>query len=150
MKIIGFAAIAAVALGGAPAVAQQWSGQQTEVWSAVTDSWKRNVDNGSWHTDMLANAHGWGGNGVVPNSSADIQRASSIFGAEGKVLNYRLSPVRISVHGDAAVAHYFIEITENDHKGERDNSTERCSDTLVKDGGRWKFLGWGCADLSND
>ncbi|MBW0145226.1 nuclear transport factor 2 family protein [Sphingomicrobium clamense] len=149
MRTIFYAA-AAVALGCSPAKAQQWDAQQTEVWTAVSDSWKRNIDNGAWHVDMVANAYGWSGNAVVPNSSSDIQRSSSIFGAEGEVLHYRLSPLQISVHGETAVAHYFAEVTETDHQGERENSTERCSDTLVKHEGRWKFLGWGCADLRSD
>lgn len=150
MKIIYLAAPAAIALGCSPAAAQQWDAQQTEVWTAVSDSWNRNIDNGAWHVDMVANAYGWGGNSIVPNSLGDIQRNSSIFGAEGKVLNHRLSPVRISIHGDTAVAHYFAEVTENDHEGKRESTTERCSDTLVKHEGTWKFLGWGCADLNSD
>lgn len=150
MKSLGMIIVAASATLAAPATAQHWSDKQTEVWQAVAGSWERNVDNGAWHTDMLANSYGWGGNGVVPNSRQDIQRASGIFGAEGKVLNYRLSPMNISVHGDTALVHYFAEIVETDHKGDRENNTERCSDTLVKDDGRWKFLGWGCASIGND
>lgn len=150
MKSFGLMIMAMATTLATPAAAQQWSDKQTEAWQAVAGSWERNVDNGAWHNDMVENSYGWGGNVVVPSSRADIQRASGIFGAEGKVLNYRLSPMKITVHGDTALVHYFAEIVETDHKGDRENNTERCSDTLVKESGQWKFLGWGCASLSDD
>lgn len=136
-------------LAAAPAQAQQWDGQQTEVWNAVVGAWDAYAEGSEWAKAMDPAAYGWNTEDPVPHSREQIAARAQVFGSEGKILYKQLDPVRIAVSGDTAVAYYFANIVETDHKGERQNTTERCADTLVKRGGGWRFLGWLCHEAGS-
>ena len=140
---------AGIAVASAPAAAQSWSNEQTEVWEFVSDAWANHAENDTWHAVLVDDGFGWGNQWPVPTSKAEMQRRSAVFGGEGKILYYRLDPVRITVNGDTAIAYYYAGITEENHKKERENNREMCADTLVKRGGAWRFLGWNCFSESD-
>ncbi|WP_265587720.1 nuclear transport factor 2 family protein [Sphingomicrobium arenosum] len=147
--LFGAAAMAAT-LYAYPATAQSWSPAQTEVWQAVSNHWANHVEGSDWHEVMTADSYGWGGSALLPRSRDQFAASARVFGAEGKILHYELNPLAITARDDVAVVHYMAMITEEDHKGEREFNVERCSDVMVRESGGWKFLGWGCADMSDD
>lgn len=142
--------LAAAALTTSPLAAQEWSDEQAEVWGWVVNAWDEHADAGTWHEVLDDDGYGMNGNYPVPTSKAEIGRSASKFGSEGKVLHHRLDPLAITVSGDTAIAYYYAGITEENYKGERENNTEKCADTLVKRGNEWRFLGWHCLTLDND
>ena len=144
--IIALASLAALA---APLQAQQWAGNQTEVWTYVSSSWEKHVDKGTWAEELDPAGFGWNTDYPVPTSRSEMAARNGVFGAEGKVLYYRLDPIKIAVNGDTAIAYYYANIVETNHAGKRESSTERCADTLVKRSGKWRFLGWLCETKSS-
>lgn len=142
-------AIAATALAASPLTAQSWSDEQSEVWAWVVNSWDEHADQGTWANDLDEDGYGMNGNYPVPTSRSQMAAAAAKFGAEGKVLHHRLDPLAISVSGDTAVVYYYAGITEENHEGKRENSTDKCADVLVKRSGDWRFLGWHCVTLDN-
>jgi len=150
MRTVKFA-ITAFALGAiaAPLSAQQWTDNQTEVWTYVSESWSEHVDPGTWSEELDPNGYGWNTDYPVPTSRDQMAARTRVFGAEGKVLHYQLDPIKIAVSGDTAIAFYYANVVETNYEGKRENSTERCADTLVKRGGQWRFLGWFCETKSS-
>lgn len=145
-KLVTLAAMAALIVS-APATAQEWTAEQEEVWTWVVNAWDKHADPGTWSNVLADNGYGMNGNYPVPTSKAEMARGAAKFGAEGKVLHTRLDPLAITVSGNTAIVYYYAGITEENFKGERENSTEKCADVLQKSGGQWRFLGWHCVTL---
>jgi opacity protein-like surface antigen len=141
-KLIAAAVLATIA--SQPAMAQEWSGAQSEVWSAVSNAWKTHAPDGSWANALDPAGFGWDTEYPVPNSRDQMTARAAIFGKETKLLYHRVDPIRIAVNGDTAIAYYFANVVETNHEGKRETRTERCADTLIKRGGSWRFLGWLC------
>lgn len=143
--------IAAITLGAiaAPLSAQVWNNDQSEVWTYVSQSWAKHADPGTWAEELDPNGYGWNTDYPVPTSRDQMAARNRVFGAEGKVLYYQLDPIKIAVSGDTAIAYYYANVIETNYEGKRENSTERCADTLVKRSGQWRFLGWLCETKSS-
>lgn len=143
--------IASIALlmGSAPLAAQEWDSSQSEVWGYVSSAWSEHADAGTWAEELDPNGYGWNTNYPVPTSRDQMAESNRVFGSEGKVLYYRLDPIKIAVSGDTAIAYYYANIVETNYKGERETNVERCADTLVKRSGQWRFLGWLCETKSS-
>lgn len=146
-KLLAAASLATAAIA-APAAAQEWSQAQTDAWNYVSSSWQEHVDAGTWAEELDPGGYGWNTNYPVPTSRSQMAARAGVFGAEGTVLYYQLDPVKIAVNGDTAIAYYYANIVETNYKGERETSTERCADTLIKRDGQWRFLGWLCETQS--
>ena len=127
-----------------PAAAQAWDKEQSEVWTAVASAWDTHIEANTWSEVLDPKGYGWNGPYPVPTSKAEMKSRSDVFGAEGKILHYQLNPVKISVQGDTAIAYYHANITETNYADKRENSIERCADTLIKRNSKWHFLGWLC------
>jgi ketosteroid isomerase-like protein len=50
------------------------------------------------------------------------------------------------VAGDTALVHYYYSAASKTAEGKNKTTHGRCSDTLVRDDGKWVFLGWSCSD----
>lgn len=137
---------ALVSLIAAPslAAAQAWNADQASAWAFVTTAWQRHADAGTWYEAMDPAFYGWTTGYPVPTNRATHRRRAEIFGAEGKILFHRLDPLAVTVSGNTAIAYYFAEIVEQDHKGTRKTSAQRCSNTLVRKRAEWHILGWMC------
>lgn len=150
MKKIGLIAASAALLISAPVSAQEWSDDQSEVWQWVTNTWDKHSDPGTWAEVLSDDGYGMNDSYPVPTSKSEMARRAARFGSEGKVLFTRLDPLAITVSGDTAVVYYYAGVVEENYKGERDNSTEKCADVLQKNAGQWQFLGWHCTTLEGD
>jgi len=149
MKTLTKIVMLAAATFAAPVSAQEWNAEQAEVWTYVAGQWDANIEGSTWHTALDPNGYGWNTDYPVPTSREQMASRTAVFGEEGEILHYRLDPIKISVNGDTAIAFYYANIVENNHKGERQTSVERCADTLVKRDDKWHFLGWLCETKSS-
>jgi len=133
----------ALCVFASPLVAQTWSSEQQAVLAVIEETWVENDP--TWvtrltHPEML----GWGNDIPVPRDQSTTRRWSD-HGIENSTgLMHSLAPVGIAIRGDVAVVHYYASVSAEDREGERETTTTRCTDTLTREGGRWRYLGWFC------
>ena len=98
------------------------------------------------HPDAL----GWSNQNPTPRDRATIRRWTQHGMETDRTLMYSLSPLGIVVRGNTAVAHYYASWSMEGQGGERTTTNSRCTDTLVRENGRWLYLGWFCFDEPTD
>ena len=131
------------------AFAQSWTDAQAAAWKVSADTWERDLKQDSgWIEDAThAAVTGWGSDYPAPRNRASLLRWADHGKTVSKMTMYDLSPLAITVTEHAAVVHYYYTTAS---KAALDGKVEtvhgRCTDTLVRDGGQWKFLGWSCSD----
>lgn len=136
----------------APAMAQEWSKAQTQVWQAVLDSYE-DIDAGDakWSEKwVLPNARVWGAGYPMPRSRDSVMRWDSYQFPSSKTHVAEYSPTAIVVHESTAVAHYYYSNATEDKDGERETTHGRCTDVLAKHKGSWRFIAWNCSDDPGD
>ncbi|MCH7876508.1 MAG: nuclear transport factor 2 family protein [Gemmatimonadetes bacterium] len=131
----------AVAVPSATA-AQEWSSEQREVWSFVERCTQAFADgdieagNACLHEDF---------SGFAPGD--DHLRGKRYILAFNAVLAdqtpeaFALRPLDIQVHGNFAFVHYLYTEAQRDEDGEVEMSTVAWTDLLIKDNGRWYWIG---------
>lgn len=128
--------------------AQTWSAEQTAVWTVVSSTWERDLKQDSgWIKDTThASVSAWGMNYPAPRNRDSLGR----WAEHGKTVStmqiFELAPHAISIAGNAAIAHYHYSTANKTAEGKSETIHGRCSDTLVREGERWVFLGWSCSD----
>ena len=136
---------AALALLTSPLVAQMWSAEQQAVMAVVEMTWIEN--DAGWvtsltHPEMLS----WSNSFPMPRNQATTQRWSDHGLESSTALMHSLAPVGIAIRGETAVVHYYSSVSAEDSDGKRETTTTRCTDTLTREGGAWRYLGWFCFD----
>jgi hypothetical protein len=133
-----------------PAVAQEWSPAQQEVWEFEAACWNdRTTDfvERCFHSDF----QGWGIGSTIPSSKADRRVTAARSRATEDQVYLFLKPVAITVHGDMATALYIATYTQkNKETGEEKTLTERWTDVLVREGGRWSWIADHGVDISTN
>lgn len=146
-SIIGIAVIAACSVTAVSA--QSWNAQQTAVWQVVEKTWEmdKNQDE-SWMTSMThPNVSGWGMQNPAPRNRQAMARWAKFNYANEKILMLELAPLSIAMSDNTAVVHYYSTVAMERAGGKRETENGYCSDTLVKQGDTWVFLGWNCGEL---
>lgn len=132
----------------APAMAQDWSPEQTEVWNVIVAQW--DSDKASDHTWTERSLHqsflGWSDENPMPSDRDSVKRWENYSSENLKVLEQELYPVGIVVEGTTAVAHYFYSVAAEDREGKRKTTHGRYTDVLVKTDGVWLFIAWRGGD----
>lgn len=136
-------------LAGTGATAQSWDATQSAVWAVIAKTWEMDQQkDGSWLTAMThANVSGWSMSNPAPRGRASLVRWDKYNVDNGKILMTELSPLSIAVSDGAAVAHYYFTTANENREGKRELEHGWCSDTLVRQGEAWVFLGWNCGEL---
>lgn len=149
LSVVPFCLMLLLAGAAAPAQAQTWSSEQTGVWEAVSGTWEKDLNkDGSWIQDDTHEAvSAWGMDYPAPRGRASIARWDKHQQEIGSMVHYELSPQAIVVAGDTALAHYHYSVAGKNYEGKHQTTHGRCSDTLVRSGRRWVFLGWSCSDM---
>lgn len=149
-SIIGAAILAACAVTSAGA--QSWSAEQTAVWQTVQKTWEMDQkQDSSWITSMThPNVAGWGTQNPAPRNRQSMARWAKFDSEESKLLMFELAPLSIATADDAAVAHYYYSTSSQGADGKRKTEKGYCTDTLVKQGDGWVFLGWNCGVIPSN
>ncbi|UCC85247.1 MAG: nuclear transport factor 2 family protein [Gemmatimonadota bacterium] len=136
-----------------PGLAQNWSGDQLEVWAVIQAQWQAAMEkDATWPERFLHESFlGWGNENPAPRDKASTDKWTRYGMENSTTLMQELSPIGIVVHDNTAVAHYFYSTASENRKGERETTHGRYTDVLVRDRGTWRFLAWhGGDDPDND
>ncbi len=137
-----FVTIAIVFLSPVSTLAQRWSANQTEVWSALETCVSHFVNDeleaalACFHPDFS----GWLYGEPVPRGKDYALKMDPYFVETRDVRAWELRPIDIWVKGDFAIAHYmgnFVEILPN---GTEDIYQVRWTDIMVKENGKWMWI----------
>lgn len=147
-KAASVIALATAVLLSMPAPAQTWSAEQQEAWAASVATWERDLNKDSgWITDAThASVSAWSMEYPAPRGRDSLQRWAQHSQSLNTMLRYDLAPLAIVVAGDTALVHYYYTTASRNAEEKNETTHGRCSDTLVRDRGKWVFLGWSCSD----
>ena len=143
----GLLALFLIAVTGA-AMAQSWTPEQQEIWKFEELQWKMNMDKDITWIDKMChpNISVWENDRPSPQNRASITRWNRYSNSSSTVLEQEIFPISLAITGNVAVAQYtYVQVREN-YKKERDYVTGRWTDVLIKEGGRWMFIGWAGGD----
>lgn len=147
-SVIAAIAWLATALVPAAAQAQTWNAEQTAAWEVSAATWERDLNKDSaWINDTThASVSAWGMDYPAPRGRGSLHRWAQHGQSTSTMLMYDLSPLAVAIAGDTALVHYYYSTASKSAEGKNETTHGRCSDTLVRDGGKWVFLGWSCSD----
>jgi hypothetical protein len=130
------------------AQAQTWNAEQTAAWEASTATWERDLNKDSaWINDAThASVSAWGMEYPTPRGRGSLYRWAQHGQTTSTMQMYDLAPLAIAIAGDTALVHYYYTTASKNAEGKSETTNGRCSDTLVRDNGKWVFLGWSCSD----
>ncbi len=130
------------------ASAQTWNAEQQEVWKLEEQQWQMAKDKDvSWIDKMVhPNISYWDVDQPGPQNKASLQRWNRYNNANATVLEQELFPISMTITGNIAVVQYRYSVARENYKKERETSTGRYTDVLVKEGGRWLFIAWSGGD----
>jgi hypothetical protein len=129
-----------------PAITQEWTKEQNEVWKVVEDEWAKwksgDVDG------VAAMVHekyqGWSIDSPLPMGKQKMIQWYRDMKDMMKVSYYSIEPARISVTKNAAVVDYYfsfsVDFTMNDKK-ETKEMEGKTAEFYVKEDGKWQLLG---------
>lgn len=145
MKNLFFLASILVAFLLTPLTAnsQNWSNDQKNAWQTVEKEWAAVMEKDPNIANLLTDDFaGWSVDDPMPLSKASLVGWFRFNGQYSTRLKYELFPVKVIVHGDMAVTHYYYQTVDEDKEGKRKASNGRWTDILVRDGSDWKFIAW--------
>ena len=130
------------------ASAQTWNAEQQEVWKLEEQQWQMSKDKDvSWIDKMVhPNISYWDVDQPGPQNKASLQRWNRYNNANATVLEQELFPISLTITGNIAVVQYRYSVARENYKKERETSTGKYTDVLVKEGGRWLFIAWSGGD----
>lgn len=143
------ALLALALLAIAPAVsAQTWTPEQQELWKVEELQWKMSAaKDSSWIEKMVhPGLSYWDRSSPGPQTRASLLIWDRYNNSSSTVLAHELFPIAIAITGNIAVVQYTYSIARENYKKEREMSTGRYTDVLVKEGGKWLFIAWAGGD----
>lgn len=140
-----------LASGVVLAQAPSWSGEQQAVWKTVQETWQKDQEKDlSWmERQILPVAAMWHEHTAVPRPAGESRRWAAFYNEHYDMLIHAVTPLAISIDGDTAVAHYAWHAVYAQGE-DKEHENGRCTDTLVRRDGQWRFLGWSCAELGGE
>ncbi len=145
--LTGLLVLSLVAIAGV-ASAQTWTPDQQEIWRVEDLQWKMSMDKDATWIEKLVhpNISSWEVGRPAPQNRASLTRWTRFNDASSTILEQEIFPISVTITGNVAVAQYTYMIVRENYKKEREASTGRWTDILIKDGGRWQFIAWAGGD----
>lgn len=127
-----------------PALAQQWSPAQTEVWKNIEEFWAR--DAAGDLEAVLSHVHddyvGWDITEPMTTDKARLRKYLDYrYKSDVKSAIQDIQPVAINVFGDVAIVYYNFGVLEKDGKGEESYVEGRWAEVLLKQDDKWILIG---------
>lgn len=123
--------------------AQEWSPAEREVWQFIEQCNQRYFEedrNGvlaCYHDDFV----GWAYGDPAPRTKDSVRKFLPSELESAEPVAYDVRPIAISVFGDTAVAHYALKWVEEDDTGARQTIDMIWTDVLLRQDGRWSWIG---------
>jgi hypothetical protein len=133
----------------APAAsAQTWTPEQQEIWKFEELQWKMSMDKDvSWIDKMVhPNISIWEAGRPAPQNKAGLTRWNRYSNASSTILEQEIFPISVTITGNIAVVQYSYMIARENYKKDREMASGHWTDILIKEGGRWMFIGWAGGD----
>jgi len=126
-----------------PLFAQEWSTEQSDAWASELAYWEAFAagDVEKTLTYMHEDYQGWSYGDYLPSDKASTRKFFSHWFPKTETFTWEATPISIIVHGNVAVLHYIVSAHSSNEKGEHTNWEQRWTDTLIKEGDRWRLLG---------
>ena len=126
--------------------AQEWTGDQKEVWKVVEDGWTawQQGDLESAKTGLHEKFNGWNSKYPLPVGKAKILKYYAMMKESMDLQHYDIEPARIIVTDNAAVVFYYFEFYAIYTIGEKkieENVKGKNAEFYVKEKGKWLLLG---------
>jgi len=128
--------------GGGPAMAQDLSPEQTEVWQTVQELWQLSsaLDMEAWFGKVSEDYRGWSITEETPRGKGAWRaQAQTRFSAPRRV-HYQIIPRAIDVHGDMAITYYHYAAVTRSEEGAYNTSRGQWTDVFRREGSEWKIL----------
>lgn len=134
------------------AAAQEWTDEQKEVWSVILETWDALVAKDVEWTDTWVHPSAvvWGTGLPAPRPKASLKKWHRYNYRNSTTLVSECSLGALVIENNTAVAHYYYSLGTEDAEGKPETVHGRCTDILIKEDGRWLFLGWNCGDMATD
>ena len=129
----------------AGAKAQQLTPEQQEVWDVVQSCWDSAMQDdvegllGCFHEDYTF----WWAEDVLPFGKEFVERIVPINLPAEDLAVIDIRPAQVVVKGDVAITHWGVRTFARTADGVLEPTVERISMTLIREGGRWSYLGGG-------
>jgi hypothetical protein len=124
------------------ASAQRWTPKQQEVWGVVESHWRSVMAMDSRWMQGTLHSDEWRASEPYPHDEVRAGRWPD-YGMESVSTVVRdLVPMEILCRGDTAVVHYDYSQTQAELEGKHRTVHGCYTDTLVKEGSRWRLLAW--------
>jgi uncharacterized protein (TIGR02246 family) len=134
---------AVLMLAGATLAADKWTPAQKEVWDAE-QQFMAAIAKGDaeaalafFHPDYIGSEY----DDEVPMGKESVKKWTPFYMGRSTVAEYEMTPLAIQVYGNIAFVHYYYHIVRTDKKGEDKASSWRWTDILMKQDGKWLFIG---------
>ena len=142
LLMAGFALMGAVAPRPTWALTQNWGTEEKSVWKIIEDHWAylTSGDIEKFLTYLHPKFTGFGHESPLMIDKESIVKWVGIWIKNVKIPIHELDPIRVSVYGDFAVVHYYIQTLE---KGEAktERVIRRYTTTLINEKGKWSIIG---------
>ena len=127
------------AFSATTASSQQLSPDQQEVWEFIESCqgrWGSEVWFDCFHEDFA----GWLYTDLVPRTKDGERKFSRALFETTETRVQDLRPIAIRVHGDTAVAHYYLQTVVRGQDGQDIEERVRFTDVLIKENGLWRWI----------
>jgi len=128
--------------------AQTWTAEQQEIWKFEQQQWAMAAAKDlSWIDTMVhPNMRFWENDSPMPRDKASLEHWSKYDTDNFTVLQHELFPIAAAITGNVAVVQYRYRVAGEDYKKDRKTMTGHYTDVLIKENGRWMFIGWEGGD----
>ena len=121
---------------------QELSPEQQEVWQFIERCQEAFASESEaafdcFHEDFL----GWDYRDLVPRTAEAHRKFALLVFETTETRAYDLRPIGIRVHGNFAVAHYYLQSVVRGRDGQDVEERIRWTDVLLKENGRWHWIG---------
>ncbi|MFH1297068.1 MAG: nuclear transport factor 2 family protein [Bacteroidota bacterium] len=133
-------------LGASSLNAQEWTKEQKAVWQEVENMWAywQAGDFDSAFANVHENYLGWNNESPMPISKKKwidpMKKSKELYSDYA----FDIEPARILVHGDAAVVHYYYQMSWRFNDGEEKYKASyhgKWTAFFIKEDGKWMMLG---------
>ena len=117
---------------------------ESDVWSVVEKQWNaQEKGDRKWVDELLTDDFmGWGKEAPHPRGKASTKMWNRFAEQISEMVAHELYPLRITVNGDVAIAHYLYSSAVKDKDGDIETNNGRYTDVLMRTPDGWKFIAW--------